>query len=688
MIPASSETQHRTRGFLNIQLTFLIGLLLALLTACTLPTLSSNTSRSDVRLARYVGLRCDTQLPKVPNNMIISRLHDCNAINALYTLHPDPDKSLTASMKELEEWVILTLVCDTAATSCAFDTFQLAKLEKQGYQNIEEEFRTTASGINTHEDPERRSKASSDRSIQGIPSPGLDNWHSTQTGAARVVPELLEDLKNMTASTTSAVYTPRIRVAVLDSGIDATALASRIDVPLISGITHTSATAIDPAGWNATGVCPTGILSCALQDEMGHGTAVTDVLLAASGGMALPISIRVLDSIGSGWASGLSTGLIVSLGLHKAQLVNLSLGVQVDTLPRYLSTPLSVLRGFGVRVYAAAGNRTELLVDDGPLYQPAAGGSAAVTGTYPPRVVAISGLTPAGTVSEQAVAQLGNQAPTLFAPSEHICARTADGVRLTPFIAPSGTSFAVPQVVGAMALLMARTGMVSPVGPTLVSQFSVGSDLEARLTGTAARLDVCQAAAQLGLGVESCVSWQDGMQAAAKECPLPTPVATDVVLEDATPEPVTAANAPGVGMMLSEEGTVEASDQGVDAVWNVLVSAMPGQGVCDWCTSYNGCRTTETGMTLTLGNVPCDFTAFQLRVSNAGGSLTYLDVNGALEDAAASQCGTGGSGLRLVDVSAEISFPAGTMDASSSLFLVARDGANLWSGRPVMRTCQ
>lgn len=660
---------------------------------CQPPPLASEMSLGNVRLARYLSLTCDGSLPKAPSGMTIARLHDCEAIAGLRSQYADPDSTLSGLVSELEQWVILTRTCSSNDANCFITQAQLIELKNKGFVDIEDEFRTTSSGRTSLRDraikPQKSGVRAGQKSTgqQQVMS-NLSNWHSLQTGARIVVPELLSQLQQKATSASTPVYAPRLKVAVLDSGIDAVALSNRVDTTRISTITHTSAMAVSTSTWSAPSMCVSGILSCGLQDELGHGTSVADLILAASGGMAEPISVRVLNSEGAGLASGVTTGLIVAVGRFQAPVINMSLGIQVDGMPKYLATALRVLRGFGVRVFAAAGNRNELLVDDAPLYQPAAGGSFSASEPYAARTVSVSGVGVSGAVSEQVLEKMELVDPSLFAPSEHICSRTADGARKSSFIAPSGTSFAVAQMSGAMALMMSVQQVSQGPGRDLFNAYGSITRLETALINDQRRLDYCSAVDALNLTIDRCVSWQPSVAIDSDECIEPTTGGASVDLNTATPSAVQSESGGGVGTILSAAGWLEASDQGVEPVWGVPVSSLPGQGVCDWCTSYSGCRSTDTGMTLVLGEVPCNFSAFQLRVSNPSALPLYLDIDSAMQKVQDPLCANNASVSTRVDISTEISFAAGTVQPEATLFLVARDEANLWSGRPVMRTCE
>lgn len=228
-----------------------------------------------------------------------------------------------------------------------------------------------------------------------------------------------------------------VKVAVLDSGIDATHpdFAGRIGAVANFSTSPTAA------------------------DRFGHGTHVASIVAgsgAASNGRfrgvapgATLLIGKVLDDKGVGDASSTIAGMQWAAE-HGAKVINLSLS---SDSPSDGTDPLSlavdeVSRTFGVLVVASAGNGTLLHT----VNAPAAADQALAVGAVDKadRLASFSSRGP-GLTS-------GSVKPEITAPGVSIVAARAAGTNLGPIVDTnytrlSGTSMAAPHVAGAAALM-------------------------------------------------------------------------------------------------------------------------------------------------------------------------------------------------------------------------------------------
>jgi subtilisin family serine protease len=230
-----------------------------------------------------------------------------------------------------------------------------------------------------------------------------------------------------------------VKVAVLDSGIDATHpdLKDRID-----------------AKKNFTGTGAAGDV----MDRAGHGTHVASTIAgsgAESGGKYKGVAPgarllvgKVLDDEGMGEDSGIIAGMQWAVA-QGAKVVNLSLGAQ--------DTP-----GTDPLEQAV----TDLSADSGTLFVVAAGNEGPHRGTVGSPGSAEAALTVGAVDGKDAIADFSSRGPTadgalkpdITAPGVGIIAAKAaesgDGGSATEgYVAMSGTSMATPHVAGAAAIL-------------------------------------------------------------------------------------------------------------------------------------------------------------------------------------------------------------------------------------------
>lgn len=323
-------------------------------------------------------------------------------------------------------------------------------------------------------------------------------WHLAKTGLGSIG-------ESMRTKACAGGNCPSIKVAVLDSGIDAGTIEhwqkEFNDWPVVvKGV------------WNFQTRTKDGSLT----DEAGHGTAVAGFILQASEATAELLSIRVLDGMGTGYEHNLVAGIEKALA-EKADILNMSFGFLARDKttgrngaerPQYLADLLETALASGVRIFAAAGNTC--------------GGPEDRTCQYYPAALGLKGLVSVGGMSyEGKPSQRGVTGIDMYAPSELLCASVPEALSSDFSLRLSGSSFATAQVSGAMALL--TSWYAAEVGRALSS-----ADREAllgALTGgkpLSDRLDLCQTITNLsgsGLGrdLPQCSSWARQTASPAEE---------------------------------------------------------------------------------------------------------------------------------------------------------------------------
>jgi subtilisin family serine protease len=230
-----------------------------------------------------------------------------------------------------------------------------------------------------------------------------------------------------------------VRVAVLDSGVDATHpdLVGRV-APTIDLL---PATAPTPA-------------------QTGHGTRVASIIAAARNRIGIAgvapaatiLPVETLDPSGLGDTSTVARGVIAAANAG-ARVINLSLGGP-DRDP-VLDRACAYAVGKGAVVVAAGGNS----YDDGNLPQyPAAS----------PHVIGVASVDARGLAS-----LFANSGPyiDLAAPGENLLAAAPGG-----YDRGTGTSFAAPQVSGTVALMIAADPALRPAALEALAERTAQDD--------------------------------------------------------------------------------------------------------------------------------------------------------------------------------------------------------------------
>jgi thermitase len=229
-----------------------------------------------------------------------------------------------------------------------------------------------------------------------------------------------------------------VRVAVLDTGVDIShpALAGHLDVG---------------SGWDFIGndgtpqddKSPSGS-----NNAYGHGTAVSSIILQIAPN-AIIMPYRVLAASGEGKTSGIIKAVNEAV-IHKAKVINMSLGMTTPSIA--LDKAIASAIRSGAMVVASSGNSG----DDGI--------------TFPARnslnmqadLTLGGGLLSVGSVSsDDKKSSFSTFGPGIdvVAPGEKVVSAFPGGLRATA----TGTSFAAPQVSGAVALAMSagRTDVIA-----------------------------------------------------------------------------------------------------------------------------------------------------------------------------------------------------------------------------------
>ena len=482
----------------------------------------------------------------------------------------------------------------------------------------------------------------------GPPTTGMNAWHHKQTGASVVTPAVL-------ASLGGSGVAP-VRVAVLDSGIDP-----------VAGPNPT-------LGWSY--YAASGSLPAHLEDVSGHGTAVGSILKDVGGTAVDMISVRVLDAGGKGDQVGLARGVAWSVA-NDAQLLNLSLGFPQDTDPagrlhEYLVDAFAASWSAGSRVYAAAGN---LCMGPGGTdcdnFLPAAAPTSVAGDTL--AITSVSGLNAEGIPSSQ----VSNGGVDVWAPSEFICAQTSPPASGSGFYMLSGSSFAVPQVTGGLALLMAAQAQhlskpklnLTEVD-ALRAQLANGSPLPAGAPcATGTRLDLCKTLGWVTGTAPLCLGWTSTAAPETDNCPWSGPPPT-LISTFYTPYSGPGPAGYQAGSVLPRD-----LDNQEDASWCARLSGSSGRAVCTSCeiefTSSGG---SYPGFTLSM-NLPAivgTYNSWQLKLVT-GSNVQYVPLPSMPSTpGTATYTGSFSSGAPLTTLPDEA-------------WLMAEDGIlHNWNGAPLL----
>lgn len=227
---------------------------------------------------------------------------------------------------------------------------------------------------------------------------------------------------------------PGVVVALVDAGVD-------VRHPDLAGrVTAASCPGVDPG------------LGSADRTERGHGTRVAGIIAAAADGRGVAgvvfggVRVRSYTALGPDLRGSTAS---VAAAIHcaiddGADIVNLSLTAGDTTAMR---NALDRAAAAGVVVVAAAGN----------------GGDGNHPGRYPaahPSVIAVTAVVPGSGEERRAAFADGGPWVDLAAPGVGVVSTTPGG----GWSVADGTSYAVPFVTGAAALVLATDPLLDPAG--------------------------------------------------------------------------------------------------------------------------------------------------------------------------------------------------------------------------------
>lgn len=219
-----------------------------------------------------------------------------------------------------------------------------------------------------------------------------------------------------------------VTVAVLDTGVDASHpdLAGR----LLPGYDAIHKTADDGTDANGHGTQVAGVIAALTGNDTGVSGIAPDAQI---------LPVRVLNSLGLGYASDTATGIVYAAD-HGAKVIDLSL--TTPTKVAAVSNAIAYARGLGAVVVAAGGN--DRLKGNPASYPAADGGVIAVAATDANDKIATYS-TKGGYID---VAAPGNSILSTFKGGD--------------YRAMTGTSAAAPQVAAVAALVKAARPALTP----------------------------------------------------------------------------------------------------------------------------------------------------------------------------------------------------------------------------------
>jgi subtilisin family serine protease len=242
---------------------------------------------------------------------------------------------------------------------------------------------------------------------------------------------------------------------------------------------------------------PTGTGPAAVQDDEGHGSMTTGIMVAVTGNGegiaavapdATALIVKVLGSDGSGYESDVAYGIKWAAN-NGANVINLSIG------------PGEVIKGSGVAVGSSPSitQAIQYAVSKNVAVAVAAGNSGIPTSDYVAlgqntQAVIVGALGPSDTVASYSnygygitVYAPGGDAPSQDQANIHnqIVSTWIDhnGVR---YGIGEGTSFAAPHVAGVLAQLMARGMSAASAMHTVATRYAKSSDNFPQLDAAAA----------------------------------------------------------------------------------------------------------------------------------------------------------------------------------------------------------
>lgn len=251
-------------------------------------------------------------------------------------------------------------------------------------------------------------------------------------------------------------YRVDVDVAVLDTGID----LEHPDLNVVGGANCLLTTGGGPP-WARNAYCD---INTSADDDHYHGTHVAGTIGALDNNVGVVgvapgarlWAVKILDSSGSGYTSGIIAGIDWVVANGNIEVINMSIGGPgVDAA---YNDAINTAREFGVVTVVAAGNES----DDANDYSPA----------YVPSAITVSALADfdglsAGTGSatcrndeDDTLANFSNWGSAVDIAAPGVCIYSTFPIEQGAYSTISGTSMAAPHVAGAAALL--ASGAASP----------------------------------------------------------------------------------------------------------------------------------------------------------------------------------------------------------------------------------
>jgi subtilisin family serine protease len=311
-------------------------------------------------------------------------------------------------------------------------------------------------------------------------------------------------------------------------------------------------------GGSTTESSPSGTGQAAVSDDNGHGSMTTGIMVADTGNgrglaavapSARALIVKVLDSTGSGWDTDIGNGIRWAVDYGHANVVNLSIGpgdVTIHDKSTGIAPPtpggpivqaIQYAASKGVAVALAAGNSAipsagfvSLTQNLQALVVGALGPDDTVAGYsnygYGVGIYAPGGWVPSGTKQS-----LQNEIVSTYQPNE-------------AYAIGEGTSFAAPQVAGALALLMATGMSAQQAIDRITATASTSADGVPQLNAAAAlgrsKADLCGTPSSGGSVPPPAVIGSGGTRISVAT-PTPRPAAPPPTAQRTAPPASTAA---------------------------------------------------------------------------------------------------------------------------------------------------
>jgi subtilisin family serine protease len=243
-----------------------------------------------------------------------------------------------------------------------------------------------------------------------------------------------------------------VDVAVLDTGID----FEHPDLNVVGGV---DCTQLQGKGWRQTAFCDTSMNG---DDDESHGTHVAGTIAALDNGIGVVgvapgarlWAVKVLDSSGSGYTSGILAGIDWVIAQGNIEVLNMSLGG--SGISTSYQTAIDRAVASGVTVVVAAGNSAS----DAGGFSPAFVPSAITVSALADFDGQAGGFAKSTCRADQddSLASFSNFGRVVDIAAPGVCILSTYPMEMGAYATISGTSMAAPHVAGAAAVL-ASNGM-------------------------------------------------------------------------------------------------------------------------------------------------------------------------------------------------------------------------------------